>query len=134
MVDELIPVQKSLQIGDETLTVTPIRVRELTAFAKAITPLVNDLRADEVDYMGMIVNSTENILSAACIALRKERDWVEALEIDQLVTIIAAIIEVNSDFFINRILPSITSGMQSLENLEIKLAGQKSISNSARQD
>lgn len=134
MVDELIPVQKELQIGGETITITPIKVRELTAFAKAIEPLVNDFMADDVDYLRVVIKSTENVIAAVCIALRKERDWVESLGIDQLVTLAAAIVEVNSDFFINRILPSITSGMQSLENLKVKPAGQKSISSSARQD
>lgn len=133
MINELIPEQRELQIGSETITVTPIKVRELTSFAKAIEPLVDDLRGGNVDYMRMIIKSTENVITAASVALRKEREWVEALEIDQLVVAVAAIIEVNSGFFINRILPSITSGMQSLENLEIKPAGQKPTSSSAKQ-
>lgn len=102
--DNLIPPTRSLDIGGESIDVRPLRVGQLPAFTRAIAAL---LAAGESidDPVDLVAKYPEEIAAATAVALDRPRDWVDARELDQMVDLVAAIIEVNADFFVRRVLP-----------------------------
>lgn len=120
--NKIIPIEVPVQIGEEKVVITPIKVREIDPFLTAIDPLVDEFRRENLDITKMILKSHKNIVQAVAVGARKDIEWVESLEIDQLVELVLAIVEANSDFFVNKILPSLTKGLQGLEK---RLGGLK---------
>jgi hypothetical protein len=65
------------------------------------------------------------VIKATAIGCRKPVEWIGELEIDELTKLALAVIEVNADFFIRKVLPAVQTSMQ---NLTAKLDGQNLIS------
>ena len=101
------PVPVSLVIGGECLELTPIRVGELPAFAKAVQPAAVGLSASP-DWLALMAEHGEAVIEAVAIASRRPKEWVAGLGLDEAVRLAEAVFEVNADFFIQRVLPSLT--------------------------
>lgn len=108
------PFAKVIVIGDETLDLTPIRVGEIPALSRAIQPLAIHLSVSP-DWLALISEHGETLIDALAIATRRPREWVAALELDDAVKLTSTVFEVNADFFIQRLLPSITEAAARLE-------------------
>lgn len=117
----LTPVGVEVTAGGETIMVTPIKVKELNAFLAAIQPVLGDLTQKEIDVMALMLKSPDSVIKATAIGCRKPLDWVDELDIDELARLALAVIEVNTDFFIRKVLPAVQTGWQ---NLIAKLDGQ----------
>ena len=101
------PVPVTLVIGGERLELTPIRVGELPAFARAVQPVAVSLSASP-DWLALMAEHGEAVIEAVAIATRRPVDWVAGLGLDEAVRLTEAVFEVNADFFIQRVLPSLT--------------------------
>ena len=105
------PVPVTLVIGGEPLELTPIRVGELPAFAKAVQPAVATLSVSQSaspDWLALLADHGEAVIEAVAIASRRPAEWVAGLGLDEAVRLAEAVFEVNADFFIQRVLPSLT--------------------------
>ena len=101
------PVPVTLVIGGEPLELTPIRVGELPAFARAVQPVAVSLSASP-DWLALLAEHGEAVIDAVAIASRRPPEWVTNLALDDAVRLAEAVFEVNADFFIQRVLPSLT--------------------------
>ena len=101
------PVPVTLVIGGEPLELTPIRVGELPAFARAVQPVAVSLSASP-DWLALMAEHGEAVIEAVAIATRRPVDWVAGLDLDEAVRLAEAVFGVNADFFIRRLLPSVT--------------------------
>lgn len=117
----LTPVGVEVTAGGETIAITPIKVKELNALLAAIQPVLGDLIKHEIDVMTLVLKSPETVIKATAIGCRKSVDWINELGIDELARLALAVIEVNTDFFVQKVLPAAQTGMQ---NLTVKLDGQ----------
>lgn len=105
------PVPASLVIGGERLTLTPLKIGEVPAFARAVQPLVSSISASlsaSPDWLALLADHGEAVIEAVAIASRRPNEWVTGLELDDAVRLSEAVFEVNADFFIRRVLPSMT--------------------------
>ncbi|NCP64099.1 MAG: hypothetical protein GW836_05515 [Paraglaciecola sp.] len=96
-----------LTIANETLVISPIRVGEIPKILSAIKPFSEQLMADQIDWLGIITQHGDSLLAAIAIAARKPQDWVEALSLDDAITLATALFEVNADFFVQRVVPTL---------------------------
>ena len=96
-----------LTIADEVLAISPIRVGEIPKILSAIKPFSDQLMADQIDWLGIITQHGDSLLAAIAIAARKPQDWVEALSLDDAITLATALFEVNADFFVQRVVPTL---------------------------
>ena len=101
------PVPVTLVIGGERLELTPLKVGDVPAFARAIQPAAASLSASP-DWLELLVLHGEAVVEAVAIASRRPPEWVRDLEIDDAVRLAESVFEVNADFFIQRVLPSLT--------------------------
>ncbi|MCK4139386.1 hypothetical protein HFK85_18750 [Ralstonia pseudosolanacearum] len=103
--DKLIPQPAELIVGVETLAIQPLKVGRLPAFLRAISPTLQQLRAPQIDWLGLFIEHGDDLLQAVAIAVDKPRAWVDALAADEAILLVAKVVEVNADFFTRTVLP-----------------------------
>ncbi len=108
------PVATSIIINDEAIEIIPIRMGELPAFTRAVQPLAAHLSTSP-DWLVLIAENGEALIDALAIATRRPREWIAALELDDAIKLASEVFEVNADFFIQRLLPSVTEAAARLE-------------------
>lgn len=96
---------KTLTIDGREITVAPIKIKHLSAFVRTIEPIVQAVA--EGDILAALGRNADALIEAVCIGAGVERAWLEEREVDVLVELAAEVIEVNADFFVQRILPKI---------------------------
>lgn len=101
------PVPTSIVIGGESLELTPLKVGEVPAFARAVQPVAASLSASN-DWLALLAEHGEAVIEAVAIASRHPNEWVTGLELDDAVRLSEAVFEVNADFFIRRVWPTMT--------------------------
>jgi hypothetical protein len=101
------PVPVSVEIAGEHLDLTPLKVGEVPGFARAVQPIAASLSASP-DWLAILAEHGEAVIAAIAIATRRPVDWVAGLDLDEAVRLAKAVFEVNADFFIRRLLPSVT--------------------------
>ena len=101
------PVPVMLVIGGERLELTPLKVGDVPAFARAVQPVAASLSASP-DWLALLALHGEAVIDAVAIASRRPPEWVSGLALDDAVRLAEAVFEVNADFFIQRVLPSLT--------------------------
>lgn len=100
------PVPVSVEISGEHIDLTPLKVGEVPAFARAVQPIAASLSASP-DWLALLAEHGEAVIAAIAIATRRPVDWVAGLDLDEAVRLAEAVFEVNADFFIRRLLPSV---------------------------
>ena len=110
------PVPEPLVIAGETLEISPLRVGELPAFARAVCPIASQLSADP-DWLRLLSENGESVIVALAIACRRPPDWVAALALDEAIRLAEAIFGANADFFIHRLVPEITRVSQQISTV-----------------
>lgn len=101
------PVPVTLVIGGERLELTPLKVGDVPAFARAVQSIAASLSVSP-DWLALLALHGEAVIDAVAIASRRPPEWVTNLALDDAVRLAEAVFEVNADFFIQRVLPSLT--------------------------
>lgn len=117
--DVLVPQAQVLELAGQRLTISPLVVGELPAMLKAVRPFAEQL-AGEPDWLALLCDHGDALLTALALASRQPRDRVDALALDDAITLAAAVFEVNADFFVRRVAPKVGDLAQ---NLNGRLAG-----------
>ena len=125
--EKIVPTPIRIDVAGERLSLTPIKTRELPAMMRAIEPILADVGSafnldandgeDSVDFgaiLKMFSANADAIVTAVSIGSRKPREWVDDLDIDDLAALAGAIIESNADFFVRRVMPILTTAIESV--------------------
>ena len=110
------PVPEPLVIAGETLEISPLKVGELPAFARAVRPIASKITSDP-DWLRLLSEDGESVILALAIACRRPPDWVAALALDEAIRLAEVIFGANADFFIRRVVPEITRVSQHMGQL-----------------
>ena len=105
--EKLIPQAVELTVGGETLAIKPLKVGQMPAFLRAISPIMQHLTRSEIDWLALFGEHGDDLLSAIAIAVSKPRPWVDDLTTDEAILLAAKVIEVNADFFTRTVLPKL---------------------------
>ena len=108
----LAPAAVPVTVAGRTFEVAPIRVKDLPAFARTIEPIARDLLAGDV--AGALARNADALIAATAIGARVERDWLDEQTAEELVALAIAVVEVNADFFVRRLLPRLTQTAETL--------------------
>lgn len=107
--EKLFPRGVSLTIAGEPLTINPLKVGQLPGFLRAITPVMQQISGDRIDWWAVIGDRGGDLLSAIAIAVGKPREWVDDLDADDAVLLASTVIEVNADFFTRKVMPRLSA-------------------------
>ena len=105
--ETLIPQAVELIIDGEPLAIKPLKVGQMPAFLRAISPVMQQLTASEIDWLALFGERGDDLLSAIAIAVGKPRVWVDELAADEAILLAAKVIEVNADFFSRTVIPKL---------------------------
>ena len=105
--EKLIPQAVELTVGGETLAIKPLKVGQMPAFLRAISPVMQHLTRSEIDWLALFGEHGDDLLAAIAIAVTKPRPWVDDLAADEAILLAAKVIEVNADFFTRTVLPKL---------------------------
>ncbi len=105
--EKLIPIAVELTVGGETLAIKPLKVGQMPAFLRAISPVMQHLTRAEIDWLTLFGEQGDDLLAAIAIAVAKPRQWVDDLAADEAILLAAKVIEVNADFFTRTVLPKL---------------------------
>lgn len=114
----MFPEGKTLSIHDANLTIKPFKFGELSKVIKLTDGIMGDLvgASQSKDITGVLRSVLgdhgEQVAELMAMASKQSVDWVNNLEVDEAIELFAAVIEVNADFFIRKVLPSLTARMQ----------------------
>lgn len=103
--ETLIPQAVELVIDGEPLAIKPLKVGQMPAFLRAITPVIQQIGGDGIDWLALFGERGDDLLTAVSIAVGKPRAWVDELAADEAILLAAKVIEVNADFFTRTVMP-----------------------------
>ena len=95
--ETLIPQAVELVIDGEPLAIKPLKVGQMPAFLRAITPVMQQIGGDGIDWLALFGERGDDLLTAVSIAVGKPRAWVDELAADEAILLAAKVIEVNAD-------------------------------------
>jgi hypothetical protein len=135
--DAMIPLEESVTINGEKIVVERIKVKQLNLILQSVAPIISVLRSsirnikskEEIrDALTTIIlsNPTE-LLAVIGICINRPVEWIESLEIDELLELAIKVIEVNLDFFTLRVLPAVLRALGRVKEAEqrsLDIAGQ----------
>jgi hypothetical protein len=105
--DAFPPTPQSLVIAGIALEITPIRVGEIPALLAAVRPFAHRLVDGEPDWLELLADHGEALIKAIAVASRQPQDWAAALTMDDAIRLATTLFEVNADFFVQRVVPTI---------------------------
>lgn len=110
------PLGLDVAVNGETLSVEPMRVRDIAPFARAAAPFWVEVQQrllgeglTAADILALAGEHGEAFTAAVAVAVRRDPAWVADLLPDDLVRLVGAAVEVNANFFVRRLLPTITA-------------------------
>lgn len=103
--ETLIPQVVELIINGEPLTIKPLKIGQMPAFLRAITPVMQQIGGDGIDWLTLFGERGDDLLTAVSIAVGKPRAWVDDLAADEAILLAAKVIKVNADFFTQTVMP-----------------------------
>ena len=106
------PPSITVMFQGHPLEIRPLTVGQLPAMMRALRdvemPTSLDAHRLASQLPGLIADNGEAIIQAAVIASGEARAVVESAALDEFVELVAAVIEINSDFFVRTLLPTMT--------------------------
>ncbi|PJK07663.1 hypothetical protein CO610_08420 [Lysobacteraceae bacterium NML95-0200] len=103
--DKLVPQACEITLAGETVSVKPLKVGQMPAFLRAITPVMQQISGEGIDWLALFGERGDDLLTAVSIAVGKPRAWVDDLAADEAIVLAAKVIEVNADFFTRTVMP-----------------------------
>jgi hypothetical protein len=67
----------------------------------------------------------DDVIGVACLATDKDADFFDRIDLDEGVKIILAVVEVNKDFFVQKVLPQLLEKAPEVSNVVAATFGQK---------
>lgn len=112
--DKLVPQAVEVSLAGEVVAIKPLKIGQMPAFLRAITPVMQQLGGNGIDWLALFGEHGDDLLTAVSIAIGKPRAWVDALDADEAIIVAAKVIEVNADFFTRTVMPRLNEQMGGL--------------------
>jgi len=112
--ETMIPVPVTVTVAGTTITITPMKVKNLSAVLRVLNPILADFpNQDDFqrEVFGLVSKHSDGVVELAAILSAQSIAWVEDLDLDELVLLLTAVVRVNVDFFTLRVFPSLSRAM-----------------------
>lgn len=100
-----VPLPRQIEVGGKSVGIMPLRVRQIPAFVREIGPAGSLLMAGRV--ADAVALHGDGIAAAMAVATGEDEAWIGELFADAFLDLVAAVVEVNGDFFARRVAPRI---------------------------
>lgn len=99
-------------IGGKSVTVAPLRVRQIPPFLRAAGPAAQALFGG--DLAGALAVHGEALIESMAVATHEPAAWLGDLEADEFLRLVGEVVEVNADFFARRVTPALDATVTKL--------------------
>jgi hypothetical protein len=89
--------------GGETIKVSPFAFGQLPKVAKCFASIKDVIEGGDLIVIASV--GGEDLIELLCLAAKKARSWFDTLPADEGLALMAAVIQVNRDFFVQRMSP-----------------------------
>lgn len=123
----LVGADETITVGGRTLTVNRIRMRQLPKVLDLMQPVIGIIMAGreagedkpKIDIGSMLLTHGPAVLNLISeIMTNKDQvvdaDWVTDLELDEVINLTGKVFEVNLDFFIQKVVPALSTVLGSI--------------------
>ena len=131
-IDTFVPEVRQLLVAGKTVACPPLRVRQIPAFTRAVAPILTPLLAG--NWLSAVCEGGDELLRAVAIATGEPPEWLGELMPDELITLVAAVVEVNADFFVRRVLPTLNAAAATVQTTLAAMPGTMPSPSSAPTD
>lgn len=115
--DVIKPEPAAVEFGGKLVHITPLKVGQLPAFARAIKPLgaaieevATGRRALDLQaLLGMVADHGDAVIEATAIGSGVARETLNDATPDQLIELAVAVLKVNADFLRGRLTPAVVA-------------------------
>jgi len=113
---------RNIEVGGQVLRIAPVTIGRLPEFLAAVKPVARELA--EGDILDALARNADSVINAITIGAGCDRDWLDEQEPDALVALGSAVIEVNADFFVERLLPALEAATRRVNALLDQAGGE----------
>jgi hypothetical protein len=115
---KLVAPSADVVVGTETIVIKPFTFGQWPKVIKHIQDALGTKDYSQgVSIPELLAESGESVLELVAIATGKPRSWLDTVEADEGIALVAAVIQVNADTFAKKILPSLEGIGASLTKL-----------------
>lgn len=108
------PEVRQLVVGGEPVDIRPLTVGQIPAVLRALKGVDFSAGLTAADLPGLVAEHGDRLIQAVAVAIREPADWVSNLDPVEFLTLAGAVIEVNTDFFVQRLAPMLGAVTQRL--------------------
>ncbi len=123
----LFPQGKVVLVDGKEITISRMKLHQIikgTGLLSGVFDIVFQLFQTEKMNPKLIIElfttDGDNMLEFISIAIGQDRKFVNELELDDAIDILVAILEVNMDFFVSKVMPMMSSRTESLKQFKSK--------------
>ena len=115
----LLPFAKTVQAGGESIDIAPFRFKQFREVSQYLQIVRSKVSGDgNLDLLQLVADFGGEVGNILRIATGQNAAWVDDLGLDDVLVLAAAILEVNRDFFSQRLGPRLQELMASLSGGE----------------
>lgn len=119
-----VPVPREIVVGGKTLQITPLRVRQIPAFTRAIAAAAPLLAVGRM--IDVVALHGDDIIKAMSVATGESAEMLGELLPDEFMLLISTVMEVNDDFFARRVAPLIMAAKEKANAAKMAMSGATS--------
>jgi len=112
---KVIPQKNVIVINGEEIHIQQFKIGKLPLVLDAVQPmahmLLNRDKKSPLDINSMLMLYSDDCLKLMSVLAERPRAWVDQLEIDEGVELLTLQLEVNLDFFVQRVLPKLIEAL-----------------------
>lgn len=128
---------KTRTAGD--ITLEPVRMGKLKQFTDMVEPMIGDIMsmidgADQAMIMRLIKEHYDGVLILVTLLCPITKEQLDDMLMDDFVEIVGAAVEINTDFFVQSLLPAVLAKVGNLKNMLAQLTGMTESSASSPTD
>lgn len=111
--EKLLPTFPVVKVGGKEITIRTMKVKQLAAVLKAAAPFMGLLKSKpgSEDLLGLVAGNLPGAVTMVAVLTDQSEDWVGDLDVAELVELFSGLLEVNLDFFTQRVLPLLSDAM-----------------------
>ncbi len=108
------PKALDVTVGGETISVKALTVGQIPAFARAIRPCAPALQGGGADWLALLADHGDAMIDSVGIATGLDVEHLYGLPPDEFVALASAVMEVNMDFFVRRLAPTVSAAAEKM--------------------
>lgn len=105
--DVIAPAAHGVQFKGRVVEIRPLTVGQIPGVMRALKGIDLASGFNMADVPALLADHGDALIGAVSIAAKLDRAEVESAEADEFLQLIAAVVEVNTDFFVHRLAPTI---------------------------